>query len=100
MNALAHWSDLRQDLDLALSLLGSVREPGRRRALLTAFRGGVRLTRGREAEARGTLLRVLTDPGEDRSVRDYALVLLDSHRPWDEAAAEAVRRYREETTGD
>ena len=96
VNSLAHWSGLRQDFDLAVGLLERERDRSRRQSLLTAFRGGVALTKGREAEARSILVRVLSDPSDDAEVRAYARVLLDSHEPLDARTKEAVDLYRDE----
>ena len=66
--------------------------------LLSAFRAGVRLTKGREGQSRAVLVHVLENSVTPLRARRRALQLLDGYRPWDADTAAAVQRFRAETS--
>ena len=96
-NSLAHWSGRDEDFALMAALAGRKTEADGLVDLLSAFRAGVRLTKGREARSRELLIRVLENSVTPLRARRRALQLLGGYRPWDAVTADAVRRFRAET---
>ena len=100
VNSLAHWSGRDEDFALLVALVDQEADPDRLVDLLSAFRAGVRLTKGREARSCEALLRVAGNPVTHRKARRRALQLLESHKPWESDTAAAVRRFRAETDSE
>jgi hypothetical protein len=90
--ALAKWSRDRADLDLILHRL----EHSPDLPLVRALSGRHLLVKGRQAECRDALVRLITNRSLRRDLRSMTLSTLRTLGPWDDDTKAAVRRLREE----
>ena len=65
----------------------------RSQEILNAFQRDTRLAGAHEERARRVLLGVMENGSRDSTVRGLALHFLREYAPWDDATADAARRY-------